>query len=100
VSGPLSQVLNTFDHQVRSVGEISRLTGLSRDVVTAAVDHLVATGRLRAEPLASGCPAGACGGCALASQGCQPARRPARGRTVWLADRPGRGMSRRPPPLP
>jgi hypothetical protein len=83
--------MGALDQGVRSVGDIASLTGLSHDVVSAAVDHLVAVGRLRAEPLASGCPSGACGSCALASQGCQPARRPARGRTVWLAQHPGRG---------
>jgi len=73
MTGPLAQILAAFDTGVRSVPEITRTTGLNRDLVEAAVDHLVSTGRLKAEPLASGCPESACGGCALLAAGCHGA---------------------------
>jgi len=69
--GPLAQILLAFTDTppCRSVREICHRTGLPRDLVDAALDHLVRTGRLKAESLASGCPEGACGGCA-ARHGC------------------------------
>jgi len=70
MTGPLSMILAAFDTGVRSVADISRTTGLNRDVVEAGIDHLISTGRLTAKPLASGCAEGACGGCALFSAGC------------------------------
>lgn len=83
MKGPLSQVLDAFAGPARSVAEIQRATGLSDDLVEAAIDHLTRTGRLRAVPLASGCPADACGGCALVARGCpRPATGLVRPRTI------------------
>ncbi|MDR0959335.1 MAG: FeoC-like transcriptional regulator [Propionibacteriaceae bacterium] len=75
-------------HPARSVEALAERTGLSRDVVSAALDHLVATGRLTAETLASGCPSGACGSCAIAgSRGGCPVAQPGRGRVISLTPR-------------
>jgi hypothetical protein len=91
-AGPLAQVLDAFTRPgVRSVAQISRVTGLDADVVEAAVDHLIRAERLVAEPLASGCPGGACGGCALWERGCAgPIKRPVgpHGRTLALVGAP------------
>ncbi|HET9657154.1 MAG TPA: helix-turn-helix domain-containing protein [Kineosporiaceae bacterium] len=62
--GPLRAVLAAFEAGAGSPAEIAARTGLDRAVVSAAVDHLVRTGRVRAERLASGCPEGGCHGCA------------------------------------
>ena len=85
MSGPLSEVIAALQQGARSLPEIVQATHLSRDLVDAVVEHLVATGRLKAEPLASGCPSQACGGCVLLSRGCQgtPAL-PTRARTLSL----------------
>ncbi|MGN6245719.1 MAG: FeoC-like transcriptional regulator [Motilibacteraceae bacterium] len=61
---PLRAVLDAFDAGAASLAEVSRRTGLDRDVVDAAVDHLVRLGRLSAQQLAVGCPPSGCGGCA------------------------------------
>jgi bacterioferritin-associated ferredoxin len=62
--GPLRQVLAAFAAGVHSVDELTRRTGLSRDVVDASIDHLVRTGRIEAKELTIGCPDGGCGNCA------------------------------------
>lgn len=64
MSGPLSAVLGAFEAGVRSVDEVVVGTGLSRDVVDAAIGHLVRAGRLESRELAIGCPDGGCGSCA------------------------------------
>lgn len=54
--------------------DVVRETGLPADVVDAAIDHLVRIGRLTAQPLSSGCPAGGCSGCGSPSgHGCSDA---------------------------
>ena len=63
-AGPLRAVLAAFEDGAASLTEVSRRTGLERDVVVAAVDHLVRIGRLSAERMSSGCPGGGCGSCA------------------------------------
>ncbi len=67
MSRPLAAVLDAFGSGASSLAEIESATALDHDVVTAAVDHLVRAGRLEAKILTVGCPAGGCGGCALAS---------------------------------
>jgi hypothetical protein len=57
-------VLGAFEAGVHSVDEVATLTGLSRDVVDAAIAHLVRAGRIEARELAIGCPDGGCGSCA------------------------------------
>ncbi|CAI9407571.1 hypothetical protein AESSP_01848 [Aestuariimicrobium sp. T2.26MG-19.2B] len=64
VSAPLSSVLAAFGAGALSLDEVADRTGLDRDVVDAAVDHLRRMGRLRATELAVGCPSGGCGSCA------------------------------------
>lgn len=61
---PLHAVLAAFDEGATSLADIARRTALSPDVVRAAVDHLVRTGRLEAKHMAQGCPSGGCGTCA------------------------------------
>ncbi|MCA1780880.1 MAG: FeoC-like transcriptional regulator [Dermatophilaceae bacterium] len=76
--GPLRQVLAALDAGAHSLAEVSERTGLSRDVVAAAVEHLVRLGRLEARTLAIGCPDAGCGSCASGgadgSAGCGAAR--------------------------
>lgn len=67
MSRPLTAVLDSIAAGSHSLQEIADHTGLSRDVVTAAVDHLVRLGRLQASSLAVGCPPAGCGGCASGS---------------------------------
>jgi len=64
MSGPLSAVLAELTGGARSLADVSRRTGLSRDVVDAAVAHLVRLGRLETTELTVGCPPAGCGGCA------------------------------------
>jgi hypothetical protein len=68
------------DGRARSVRDLAAVTGLRRDIVEAALDHLVATGRLQSAALQSGCPADACQTCAV-RRGC-PAAGPGRGRLL------------------
>ncbi len=62
--GPLRAVLAAFEAGATSTADVAERTGLTRDVVEAAIDHLVRMGRLSAQELSSGCPSGGCGGCA------------------------------------
>ena len=64
MSAPLRTVLDAFDAGARSRAQVIERTGLPRDTVDAAVDHLVRAGRLEAKVLTSGCPTGGCGSCA------------------------------------
>lgn len=86
MAGPLSLVRSAFAAaDCRSVSDLERVTGLPRDVLDAALEHLLFTGDLVAEALASGCPADACGTCAV-RHGCagRPST-PARARSLTLA---------------
>ncbi|MDR0284460.1 MAG: hypothetical protein LBI33_06150 [Propionibacteriaceae bacterium] len=74
MTGPLAQVRAACAAGARTVPQIARATGLNRDVVQGAVDHLVARGGVAALPLTTGCPPGACDGCALWSRFCRPRR--------------------------
>lgn len=64
---PLTAVLDAFEAGATSLADVEDSTRLGRDVVSAAVEHLVRAGRLEARSLSAGCPAGGCGGCAFAS---------------------------------
>ncbi|HQD02807.1 MAG TPA: hypothetical protein PL150_14390 [Dermatophilaceae bacterium] len=84
---PLHLVLAAIGSGVGSRGELTRHTGLAPDVVDAAVDHLVSTGRLTSTALGGGCATGGCGACpsgrADAGPGCGVADpRDARGPVV------------------
>jgi hypothetical protein len=63
-SSPLRSVLTAFEEGARSRTEVCAATGLRRDVVDAAIEHLLRLGRLDARELAVGCPDGGCGSCA------------------------------------
>ncbi|WP_353356686.1 hypothetical protein [Intrasporangium sp. DVR] len=69
---PLSAVLGAIRSGSGSVAAVEHATGLPRDVVEAAVDHLARVGRLTSESLSFGCPASGCGGCLLAARGDRP----------------------------
>jgi ferrous iron transport protein C len=67
----LDQVLREVSAGTPTVAAVATRTGLDPGVVGLALDRLVASGRLVAEPLAPGCPSGGCGTCPAAS-GCAP----------------------------
>ncbi|MDR1264717.1 MAG: FeoC-like transcriptional regulator [Propionibacteriaceae bacterium] len=82
-AGPLVRVRAACaSRQCRSTADIARRTGLPADVVAAVLDHLVATGELRAEALVSGCPATGCAACPVA-RSC-PGVAPGRTRALTL----------------
>jgi len=64
---PLTAVLEAFGDGAGTLtlDEIARTRGLDPDLVRAAAEHLVRTGRLTAGALSAGCPEGTCGGCPL-----------------------------------
>lgn len=66
MTGPLRAVLAAVDSGASTVIEVSRQTGLDRDLVAAAIAHLIRIGRVSTTQLVTGCPATGCGGCALA----------------------------------
>jgi hypothetical protein len=57
-------VLTALQEGAPSLQDVCARTSLDRDVVDAAVDHLVRMGRVSAKELAIGCPGGGCGSCA------------------------------------
>lgn len=61
---PLRSVLGAFQDGARSRTDVCDRTGLRRDVVDAAIEHLLRMGRLDAKELSTGCPSGGCGSCA------------------------------------
>ena len=63
-SSPLRSVLTAFEDGARSRTDVCTTTGLRRDVVDAAIEHLLRMGRLDAKALTVGCPDGGCGSCA------------------------------------
>lgn len=66
---PLRAVLESFESGSATLTEVVQHTGLERDLVDAAVGHLVRTGRIVAGTLSSGCPASGCGSCASGVEG-------------------------------
>lgn len=68
-AGPLRAVLAALQDGAPSLHDVCLRTKLDRDVVDAAVDHLVRMGRISAKELAIGCPGGGCGSCASGVDG-------------------------------
>ena len=66
-TSPLRSVLTAFEDGARSRTDVCAATGLRRDVVDAAIEHLLRMGRLGAQELTVGCPDGGCGSCASGS---------------------------------
>lgn len=64
MNSPLRAVLAAFESGCATLSEVAEHAGLDRDLVDAAVDHLVRTGRLVAGTLSTGCPSDGCGSCA------------------------------------
>ncbi len=62
--GPLRAVLAALQDGAPSLTDVCHRTQLDRDLVEAAVDHLIRLGRVSAKELAIGCPGGGCGSCA------------------------------------
>jgi hypothetical protein len=93
-STPLRAVLDELTAGAPTLDEVARRTGLGRDVVEAAVDHLVRLGRVSSSTLSTGCADVGCGGCG-ASSSCPSVGMPAPGgrRPVLVA------LSVRRPPL-
>lgn len=82
-AGPLRAVLTALEGGAATLDGVATATGLTRDVASAAVAHLVRLGRLSAEQLAFGCPGAGCGSCAFGSDGapgCGPAGPPGKAR--------------------
>lgn len=71
---PLTATAAAIDDGARTRAQIALRTGLSGDVVDAAVDHLLRIGRVATLSLKSSCPSGGCHGCgAPTGTGCGPA---------------------------
>lgn len=70
MSGPLHLVLGEIKAGTPTLAAIARRTGLSDDVVRAAVDHLVRAGRITSAELSLGCPTAGCGSCPSAGNSC------------------------------
>lgn len=62
-ASPLRAVLTAMRAGTGTVDGVARATGLSGQVVRAAMDQLVRLGRVEASPLTTGCPADGCGTC-------------------------------------
>ncbi|MDQ1288165.1 MAG: hypothetical protein QG622_1730 [Actinomycetota bacterium] len=78
---PLSAVLAELTAGAPTLDEVARRTGLDRDLVEAAVAHLVRLGRVDSSELSTACPDSACGGCPVSACGARgapasPGRRP------------------------
>ncbi|HOB06407.1 MAG TPA: hypothetical protein PKM36_14200 [Propionibacteriaceae bacterium] len=69
MSAPVSAVLKAMGEGAGSLDEVARTTGLTRDLVDAAVAQLVRLGRVDSRELSVGCPPQGCGGCAVAAAG-------------------------------
>ncbi|MFN8074481.1 MAG: hypothetical protein U0Q15_03550 [Kineosporiaceae bacterium] len=91
--GPLDAVMAQVMAGTGDPLSISLLTGMDISLVRACLDHLVRTGRLRAEVLASAC-SGVCGGCPATQMGCGSASAAGRGEAVGADGpvRPVRGL--------
>ncbi len=63
--GPLRAVLRAVEDGEATVAGLTRATGLPRDLVVAAVEHLTRTGRFAALP--PSCPPSGCGGCQVSA---------------------------------
>lgn len=68
-TSPLRAVLEALRGGAGSLTEVARQCGLDRDVVEAAVDHLVRLRLVSARELALGCPGGGCTTCASGVDG-------------------------------
>jgi hypothetical protein len=73
----LRTVLDALGRGAATLDDVARSASLSQEMVRLAVDQLVTLGLLDARPLAAGCPADGCGGCAAGPPGqwCVPAGR-------------------------
>lgn len=69
MTSPLQVVLSQIEAGTPTVAEIARRTDLPDEMVRAAIDHLVRSGRLTSSELSVGCPTGGCGTCP-SSGGC------------------------------
>lgn len=72
MTAPLRSVLDAMAAGAATRAQVAGATGLPRDVVDAALDHLVRAGRLAPLPLTSSCPARGCSACPVA-RACTPA---------------------------
>lgn len=88
-AGPLRLVLAEVAAGVPTVSEIGRRTGLSADVVSAAIEQLVRMGALAAKEVSAGCPSAGCGGCASGAVADDGRAAPGCGSAGPSATRPG-----------
>ena len=99
-SSPLRAVLDAFSGRASTLDDVATMTGLPRDVVDAAVEHLVRVGRLSASTLTMGCPSGGCGSCASGTSGAPGCGAAAPGPARSGPVRPGPGGLVAAPPSP
>jgi hypothetical protein len=66
VKSPLRAVLTQIAQGTPTLAAMARNTGLSPDVLRAALDHLIRIGRVDAQAL-GGCAGEGCSGCALSA---------------------------------
>jgi hypothetical protein len=62
-ASPLRAVLAELSAGAHTLDDVARRTGLDRDLVHAAVEHLVRLRRVDASTLATTCPDSGCGTC-------------------------------------
>jgi hypothetical protein len=83
--GPLVAVLAELTAGTPTLDDVARRTGLTRDVVEAAVAQLVRMGRVTASTLSTTCPDDGCGGCATGRCGARGQPAPGGRRPVLVA---------------
>ncbi|KNE82041.1 MULTISPECIES: FeoC-like transcriptional regulator [Streptomyces] len=67
---PLRRVLTAVtEGRARTLDDVAREAGVSRDEASAMLDYWVSRGRLTREEITPGCPPRGCGSCPMAS-GC------------------------------
>jgi hypothetical protein len=64
VTNPIAAVLAQVARGTSTVAEMEVRTGLPNELLRAALDHLIRTGRINAEAL-NGCAPAGCTGCSL-----------------------------------
>jgi hypothetical protein len=67
-TGPLAEVLAAVASGANTRVEVRRRVDYPDDVVDAALDHLIRTGRVVDQPLTVGCVSSGCGGCPIATR--------------------------------
>ena len=67
-ASPLRAVLSAVSAGATTREELRRKVSYPDDVIDAALDHLIRTGRVATQPLTMGCVSTSCGGCPVAAK--------------------------------